>query len=679
MFSGPDTDGDSLKVTTDTFTLTPIQNEAGNITYSISKDNPEDGTDIVPEYIVIGEAPEATREIAVPTSSEDTIMAVTHEKDLVKQNRLPSKIVKNLQPQKRKNIDEYKLNPDNILSRRTNFSEKLTNLKNFQLDANSFAPDYVNGSLIVAERPSDSGFSNSFVAQKCGEFPSNIFVLPPSTKRENVKQIKVEEETRTKRKVAKAKQGIPAQKAKLNERLLSVYQRLSKTAVSAGIGLVFAISVNEKGGQTVRYIEFGGSFENGRISLSSENGNISIQPILLPKILKAQAEQNAFLKSPKTANKNKPRAKKERQQAELFVTISPNQQAVEGAEIPEYRVAAQTPVPDRMIEAAKTINQENPSFLNSLTKLASLSGCNNEQVGGIQNTVAENVLAQLVKAAHSEGFASSDVCPLITDPVPVMSGLNTRLASKQHSTEQDSLSDFQLSDYVPETPDKRRLEISFNDQFINFTNRKQHIDNASLRNSPAVTVNTSVESKNNSPVLSHINIVDHMTPAMSLSLGSLHSPTVLLDQVTPAQTSNQSRTPGPDKIELYAKKVLVSDHSESEEDLTTPVKKVVNVAGQQVAKKLFQSGGKQVRGGLKIKPKKSQVVKKQNLFGAVTHAIKRPSMAVNKTGGGGNQLIDDDSDDNEEEAVVDPKYEKAHKIMKLKHNFLCNDEISDLF
>ena len=313
FLSGMDTDGEALQVKHDLFTLAPISVQDGRIAYRISKDNEDTQSNQTETFFVIEDTDESgSKELLVENVAEGTNCSenqdVKHDNNLVQQNRTPSKIIRNLKPQNRKSKEEYKNDPEAIKARRQKFIEKINNMRKFQKDAKLIAPDYVNSSILVAERPSESGYSSSFVAQRSGEFPNNVVVLPPNIKHEDIKQVQAEEMDKDEQKVngrttAKPKATVPAQKAKLNERLVSIYGRLSKTALAAQTGLVLAISVNEASGPTVRYLEFGDAFKNRRITLSSDMDRFSIQPILLPKILKAQAEQKSFLKSPKDKKK----------------------------------------------------------------------------------------------------------------------------------------------------------------------------------------------------------------------------------------------------------------------------------------------------------------------------------------------------------------------------------------
>ena len=356
FLSGMDTDGEALQVKHDLFTLAPISVQDGRIAYRISKDNEDTQSNQTEAFFVIEDTDESvSQELLVENVSEGTNCSenqdVKHDNNLVQQNRTPSKIIRNLKPQNRKSKEEYKNDPEAIKARRQKFIEKINNMRKFQKDAKIIAPDYVNSSILVAERPSESGYSNSFVAQRSGEFPKNVVVLPPNIKHEDIKQVQAEEMEKDEQKVngrktAKPKATIPAQKAKLNERLVSIYGRLSKTALGAQTGLVLAISVNEASGPTVRYLEFGDAFKNMRITLSSDMDRFSIQPILLPKILKAQAEQKSFLKSPKDKKKatKKGGGVTGTTKKDLFVTISNPIETI-SAENPGFKKLVENKIP----------------------------------------------------------------------------------------------------------------------------------------------------------------------------------------------------------------------------------------------------------------------------------------------------------------------------------------------
>ena len=73
---------------------------------------------------------------------------------------------------------------------------------------------------------------------------------------------------------------------------------MSKAAKSTQSSFCLVFQVNEKGGPTVRYLEFGDAFENERMTLSTDENRFKISPIVLAKVVKAEALEKSFLKSP---------------------------------------------------------------------------------------------------------------------------------------------------------------------------------------------------------------------------------------------------------------------------------------------------------------------------------------------------------------------------------------------
>ena len=228
-------------------------------------------------------------------------------------------------PVKKKIDTDLKNKRDSIQVRRCVFADRNKSLGTFQSEVMYFAPDYVDGSVLVCERPTEStnGFSGKFVVQKCGTFSPEIVVLPEGTKEQNIKQLTLavadplDPQNKKKKKVASPLSSISLQKAKLNARLISIYSRMSKAATSTQTSFLLVFQVREKDGPTVRYMEFGDGFENGRMSLSTVKNSFKISPIVLAKVLKAEAMEKSFLKSPNEKKKSKTAS----QSKDLFVTV----------------------------------------------------------------------------------------------------------------------------------------------------------------------------------------------------------------------------------------------------------------------------------------------------------------------------------------------------------------------
>ena len=229
------------------------------------------------------------------------------------------------EPLKKKTDEDLKLKRDSIQVRRSVFVDRTKSLSTFQSEVQYFAPDYVSGSVLVCERPAEDGFSGKFLVQRCGTVSPKIVVLPEETKTSNIKQVEIavadplDPKNENKKKVAEPKSSIPLQKAKLNSRLNSIYTRMSKAAKSTQSSFCLVFQVNEKGGPTVRYLEFGDAFENERMTLSTDENRFKISPIVLAKVVKAEALEKSFLKSPNEKKKAKPKETHK----DLFVTVKP--------------------------------------------------------------------------------------------------------------------------------------------------------------------------------------------------------------------------------------------------------------------------------------------------------------------------------------------------------------------
>ena len=149
ILSGMDTDGEALQVKHDLFTLAPISVHNGKIAYRISKDDINTGSNQTeePAFFVLDDTNEiARKELLVEPLAEGTSTSdnqdVRHDNNLVQQHRTPSKIIRNLKPQNRKNQEEYKNDPQAIKARRQKFIEKINNMRKFQKDAKLIAPSH---------------------------------------------------------------------------------------------------------------------------------------------------------------------------------------------------------------------------------------------------------------------------------------------------------------------------------------------------------------------------------------------------------------------------------------------------------------------------------------------------------------------------------------------------------
>ena len=247
--------------------------------------------------------------------------SVTHDKSLTK-GAARDKI--KTSPVKKKPDKDLKKPRESISVRRCAVVDRTKTLAKFMSEVQYFAPEYVTGSVMICERPSENDYSGKFIVQKCGVFSPKIILLPEGTKSQNIKQTKVEtadpldDTNGKKKKVAEPKSSIPLQKAKLNARLVSIHSRMKKAASTTQTWFLLAFLVNEKQGPTVRYMEYGGGFENDRMTLSTDDNNYKISPIVLAKVAKAEALEKSFLRSPNEKIKQKKPAQKE-----LFVTVKP--------------------------------------------------------------------------------------------------------------------------------------------------------------------------------------------------------------------------------------------------------------------------------------------------------------------------------------------------------------------
>ena len=271
---------------------------------------------------------ENVNDISPEEANKNVKKGVIHDTNLLKEGRNdPIRT----EPIKKKNDADLKVDRDHITARRSVFSERTKTLKKFQSEAQYFAPDYVQGSVLVGERPAEIGFSGKFLVQKCGIFSSKVVVLPEDTREPNIKQLTVDvadpldDPEKKKKKVAKPKANVPLQKAKLNARLVSVYSRLKKASASTQTGFLLAFQVNENYGETIRYLEFGDFFKNERVTLSTDSDRFKIFPIILAKVVKAEAEEKSFLKSPNSKKRSREK-KSGPPKRELFVTVKPASQ-----------------------------------------------------------------------------------------------------------------------------------------------------------------------------------------------------------------------------------------------------------------------------------------------------------------------------------------------------------------
>ena len=87
-------------------------------------------------------------------------------------------------PVKKKIDTDLKNKRDSIQVRRCVFADRNKSLGTFQSEVMYFAPDYVDGSVLVCERPAESttGFSGKFTVQKCGTFRPEIVVYQKEQK-----------------------------------------------------------------------------------------------------------------------------------------------------------------------------------------------------------------------------------------------------------------------------------------------------------------------------------------------------------------------------------------------------------------------------------------------------------------------------------------------------------------